>query len=230
MDGLGWAEQPGGFDPNPAWTPDAGFEVDTGLRELSRRLDELLISVEMLGVEGRWPGPAPEPAAAAEPAFERWEPPVPTWEEGHAYAVPPPPPAPVYGDWASPAPAAWEVPFDPPAEAWDDQVPSPPPAAPLIEVASLDAGPFADLIELRHFEEDLGELGRVRDVRVRRFGHQRASIEVAVSSAPLLENELALLDREMSIGATPDGDVVVELVPPAPADGDDAIPAQGEDA
>jgi hypothetical protein len=242
MDGRGWAVQPGGFDPNTERTADAGHALDTGLRELSRRLDELMVSVEMLGAHGRWDRPAQPP-----------QPPPPAQYEYQ----PPPPPAPVYGGWANPyehaepswrtwepepgylptpiEPAAWEQPFEAPAPAWAPavHVASPPPA-PLIEVANLDAGPFADLVELRHFEDDLGQLARVRDVRVRRFGNHRASIEVAVSSAPLLEHELHLLGREMSIGATPEGEVVVELVPEVAAEDDEAaavanaFPAEGD--
>ena len=189
MDGRGWAVQPSGMDPNAAPTADAGHALDTGLRELSRRLDELMVSVEMLGAHGRWN----QPAQPAQP------PPPPQYE--YSYAPPPPPaPAPVYGGWANPyehaepghhlptaiEPAAWEQPFEAPTPEWSPAIPAETPAAPMIEVANLDAGPFADLIELRHFEDDLSELARVRDVRVRRFGHRRASIDVAVSSAPQL--------------------------------------------
>ena len=192
MDGRGWAEQPGGFEPNGEWTADAGDALDTGLRELSRRLDELMVSVERLGAEGHWIQPTQPAAHEPEPLVASWG----------TYA----PPAPI-------EPAAWEQPFEPPPQSWAPEIMPTSTSMPLIEVATLDAGPFVDLIELRHFEEDLGELARVRDVRVRRFGHHRANIEVAVSSAPLLEHELQLLGREMSVGATPEGEVVVELVP-----------------
>lgn len=249
MDGRGWAEHPGGFQPNGEWTADAGDALDVGLRELSQRLDQLLVSVEMLGAEAHWPASAqPEPAfQQPEPQLvhHQYEPPALSWD---AYADPPPP-APVYGGWANPygqdpptwrtwepepgylptpiEPAAWEQPFEPPSPAWAPEVARAPAPMPLIEIARLDAGPFADLIELRHFEEDLGELARVRDVRVRRYGHHRASIEVAVNSAPLLEHELQLLGREMSVGATPEGEVVVELVPQAqPAEVDDEEAAE----
>ncbi len=204
MDGQGWAAHPGGFEPNGHWAADAGQAVDVGLRELSQRLDRLLERVKMLGAEGHWSAPPqPEPTfrpPEPQPALYQREPPVLSWE---GYVDPPPPPAPVYGGWANAH-------------------------VPLIEVATADVGPFADLVELRHFEEALSELAHVRDVRVRRFGHHRASIEVAISSAPLLSRELALLGREMAVGVTPEGELVVELVPRTVPATDHAATGDGE--
>ena len=75
----------------------------------------------------------------------------------------------------------------------------------------MDAGPFADLIELRHFEEDLASLAAVRDVRVRRFGQGRATIEVGMTGTYDLSRELPGIGRGMQVVRGPDGEVVVEL-------------------
>lgn len=239
MAGRGWSAQPGGFDPLADRAADSGYAVDAGLHELSQRIDQLLISVEMLGSEGRWNYPA-----------------EPVMEPAHHYPTtryPPTPPEPSRNSYVYdagymprlPEPAPWEQPFEPSPEPWRaherayapplpiEPYQPPPPAngsakeratstIPLIEITTLDAGSFADLIELRHFEEDLSALARVRDVRVRRFGRGRASIEIAVSSATLLADELHLLAREMTIGTTPEAaELVVELVPLPPPEPDD---------
>ncbi len=57
-------------------------------------------------------------------------------------------------------------------------------------IAILDIGPFADLIELRHFEEAVARLEAVRDVRVRRFGHGRAIIELGLAGPYAIGREL----------------------------------------
>ena len=78
-------------------------------------------------------------------------------------------------------------------------------------VALVDAGPFADLIELRHFEEDLASLAAVRDVRVRRFAQGRATIEVGMTGSYDLGRELPGLARGMQVAHGPDGEFIVEL-------------------
>jgi hypothetical protein len=80
-------------------------------------------------------------------------------------------------------------------------------------VALVDAGPFDDLIQLRHFEDELESLTAVRDVRVRRFGHGRASIEVGMTGPYSLGRELFRLGREMSVTDGAEGDLVVDLAP-----------------
>ena len=79
----------------------------------------------------------------------------------------------------------------------------------------MDAGPFEDLIELRHFEDDLASLTAVRDVRVRRFGHGRASIEVGMAGPYALSRELYRLGRQMSVTDGAAGDLIIELEQPS---------------
>lgn len=126
----------------------------------------------------------------------------------------PPPPAPI--------PAV--APTEPTAE-----VPAPEPAFPLTPpppatsngegasavsatVAQVDAGPFENLIDLRHFEEQLAQLAVVRDVRVRRYGHGRAEIQLGVSGRYGLATELQQhIDRHLTVAEGADGRITVEL-------------------
>ncbi len=91
----------------------------------------------------------------------------------------------------------------------------------------MDAGPFADLVELRHFEDDLVGLAAVEEVRVRRFGRGRAAIEVGMTGPYDLGLELPRLGLPMDLGYGPDGELVVEFAPPVddPAGAD--LPAAG---
>jgi hypothetical protein len=75
----------------------------------------------------------------------------------------------------------------------------------------VDAGPINDLIELRRFEEDLTALPVVRDVRVRRFGKGRASIEVGLTGPYALERELGRLGGGITAEQGPEGELILEL-------------------
>ncbi|MCB0866589.1 MAG: hypothetical protein KDB58_12820 [Solirubrobacterales bacterium] len=96
-------------------------------------------------------------------------------------------------------------------------------------VALVDAGPFVDLIELRHFEDDLASLTAVRDVRVRRFGHGRASIEVGMTGPYALSRELYRLGRPMRVSDGDEGDLVIDLAP-APGEAEEATEEAQEPA
>lgn len=174
---------------------------------------------------------------------------------GDPYGPPPaadpygqPPAADPYGPPPQPPdPSAFDpVPGGPPAPgaapAWRQPEPeaAPPPiatnghsddhaevSARSTSVALVDAGPFDDLIQLRHFEDDLASLTAVRDVRVRRFGHGRASIEVGMSGPYTLSRELYRLGREMSVTEGVAGDLVIDLAPgpePQLAEGEEPPP------
>jgi len=193
-------------DPNDA-EPAAGegappaLPGEDNLTELRARLDELQETVRQLGSEDQ-----PAPRVESAPAHRPYEPPP-----------------------AAPEPEAGEP---PPGE--DDALTYPAPAATNghgtatvdpVEISALsstvaivDAGPFADLIELRHFEDDLASLPAVRDVRVRRFGQGRATIEVGMTGAHELGRELPRLDRAMEIANGPEGQFMIELEPPPAAE------------
>ena len=188
---------------------EIGQAVHVGLMDLQRRIGELQRSVETLAGEGRWTDPAAHPSHGA-PA--------------QAYAHQPPP-LPL-------VPAEWEQPFEPPP-SWDALPPvEPSPQAPVASadpafavverppagVTLLDAGRFADLIELRHFEEALAAAPGVHEVRVRRFGHGRARIEVGARARHELMAEIGRTHGPTEISERPDGEIVIEL-PAAKADG-----------
>jgi hypothetical protein len=98
----------------------------------------------------------------------------------------------------------------------------PPPGVTLI-----DAGPFADLIELRHFEEELAAVPGVYDVRVRRFGHGRARIEVGAGSTHELMAEVGRTHGPTEISERPGGEIVIDL---PIADGSDEAEGEPEKA
>jgi hypothetical protein len=54
----------------------------------------------------------------------------------------------------------------------------------------LDAGPFADFAELSAFERSLSRLPKVEDVYVRRFGNERAEIELTLAEERPLVHDL----------------------------------------
>jgi hypothetical protein len=54
----------------------------------------------------------------------------------------------------------------------------------------LDAGPFADFAELSAFERSLARLPKVEDVYVRRFGDERAEIELTLAEERPLVHDL----------------------------------------
>jgi hypothetical protein len=159
-----------------------GPDPDGDLSALQARLDELQETVRRLGSEE-----SPPPRVAATP----------------------PEPAPVATNGLSDAaPAATNGHSNGGAATAVDPTEI---SARSNTVALVDAGPFADLIELRHFEEDLARLAPVSEVRVRRFGHRRATIEVGMTAAHDLACELPAIPRPMRVEVAPDGEVIVEL-------------------
>jgi hypothetical protein len=169
----------------------AAPDPDQDLSALQARLDELQETVRQLGSEE-----SPPPRVAATP--------------------PAPPPAPVAANGGSNgAPAATNGHSEAAAEAPVDPAEI---SARSTTVALVDAGPFADLIELRHFEEDLARLGAVSEVRVRRFGQRRATIEVGMTGSHDLARELPAIPRPMRVEVAPEGDVIVELAAAEPGD------------
>lgn len=109
------------------------------------------------------------------------------------------------GSWSPDAPGGSEP--EPESEPEPGESSSEPATGPA-RLATLDVGPFADLLELRRFEERLAELSIIRGLRVRRVGHGRAEIVVAVSEPAHLTAELQRAGR---VEAAPDGRLRVEL-------------------
>ena len=99
-------------------------------------------------------------------------------------------------------------------------------------VSIVDAGPFADLIELRHFEEAVARLESVRDVHVRRFGHHRAKVEVGMAGPYAIGRELYRLGRPMLVEPGPDGEIVLDFtdVPTESPTTSSEQPASGAEA
>lgn len=213
-----------------------------GLGDLSARLGELQQRVELLGSQGIWSAPDPEapPAEYTEytygpgeygeqqpyevPRYGAPDPALGGYQQPPVHGYPHPQPAPIPGEEQ-----AYEVPPEEPVEApYEQPTPAfpPPPVATnghsqdhdevsarSTTVALVDAGPFDDLIELRHFEDELASLAAVRDVRVRRFGHGRASIEVGMTGPYALSRELYRLGRQMRVSDGEAGDLVIDLAP-----------------
>lgn len=122
----------------------------------------------------------------------------------------PPPPAPVA---YPPAPD----PASPPRHEDRSRQPiATPGTEPEPAVTEVDAGPFADLIELRHFEEALAALPATRGVLVRRYGRGRARIAVGASSHALTQ-ELHRLGRPLALTPGAGDGLRVELLPPVEA-------------
>jgi len=138
----------------------------------------------VLASEGVWPGhgtPASSDSAMPNPV------------EGSITApeAAPPPPLP-------PQPAEWEQPRDPepparpPTPATSEVAPAQGVEAAVIHV---EAGPLADLIEVRRLEEALAGLAGVGAVLLRRYGSRRARIDVRAPSARALAEEVAAIGR-----------------------------------
>ncbi len=167
------------------------------------------------------PPPGTDPYAPPEPA--PGQPPFqPAPEPETAYPPPPPPAPPPYEPYELPPPSAPAYTYQPPTPPPVPSEPAyqPAPAATngqgetetvAAHVAILDVGPFADLIELRHFEEAVGRLEIVRDVRVRRFGHGRAFVELALDGPYAVGRELYRLGRPMRVEPGPEGEIVVDF-------------------
>lgn len=235
-----------GDDPH-APRDDPGEEG--GLEQLQRRLDALQNSVEQLGGDPGYYAPPPPPGGYGEPA--------PAYAPPPAYVAPPvytPPPAapvaePPYTGYEHPAPPAEGQP--PAGEAPPAYEPQPAPAyaptpaptgangqststAAAIPTSEIAAGPFRNLIELRHFEEALAELEAIEDVHVRRFGQGWAEIEVGLDRPYRLADELRKIERGMNVGAGPEGVLTVEFTDVVIEDGEPAEPGpydatEGED-
>lgn len=101
----------------------------------------------------------------------------------------------------------------PAAPAPESPPPSPPPSSPppAADVAVVDAGPFADLIALRSFEEALMSLPGVQDLRVRRFSHRRAEIQLRLSGPISAERALMRLGYEVGVQQEAGGVIRVDL-------------------
>lgn len=178
-----------------------GPDGPEGIAGLQARLDELRDSVELLRTQGVWNrGPVPEPIPAPQPTVI-----LPPSYDAEPYPVAPPPAPP---ERSSPQTAQPQPPMPPP--------PIPAASGAATTVARVNAGPFADLIELRHFEDDLESLSAVEEVRVRRFGHGRADIEVGMTGPYDLALELPRLGLPMDLAAGADGELRIEFAPPAP--------------
>jgi hypothetical protein len=205
----------GGRDPS-THVAEIGQAVHIGLMDLQQRIGELQRSVDTLGAEGRWMavGPAPRQPFAPMPPVP---PPMPLapaeWEQAFEPPFTPTPPP----SWAAPPPA-------PPVPAPRQQAPQPPPGVTL-----LDVGPFADLIELRHFEEELAAVSGVHDVRVRRFGHGRARIEVGATPHELMA-AIGSTHAPAEISERAGGEIVVELPAAGEGEGADGEPEEAAEA
>lgn len=175
-------------------------------------------------------GPRPEPGGyppqQAPPPQAPQAPPLPPAHQAPGYGY-----QPAGEQFAPPEPAPQAYGYDPQGTPYESGPPVPevaaaPPVATnghsedpaevsarSTSVALVDAGPFDDLIQLRHFEDELASLTAVRDVRVRRFGHGRASIEVGLTGPYALSRELYRLGRQMSVSDGAAGDLIVDLAP-----------------
>lgn len=210
-------------DPQP---PDTAPERRSSLDDLRARLNQLQSSVERLGAEGdpTWVGrpehepPASEGSAHAPPRHDA----PPRAEEPPSYEPPAYEP-PLHEPYSyEPRPRRPEPPSPTPAP--------PSPAAPQPQLAIVEVGPIAGLVELRHFEDDLSALAAVRAVRLRRFGRRHAQIEVGLIGPDPLSREIRRLDRPMEVAVGPEGRLLIELQPRAgaglhPRDGDEGRPA-----
>lgn len=75
----------------------------------------------------------------------------------------------------------------------------------------IDAGPFADFAELSAFERSLARLPKVEDVYIRRFGDDRAEIELTLSEErPLIHDLNSHLPYRVAVTAD-DGRLQVEV-------------------
>ena len=187
-----------GPDETAAGAPSGSesLGVEPGLSDLRKRLEELQRSVELLGTEEHW-APAGETGAPSPGSS-----PAPAWTPSRAT----PRPATEWEQLEPQAAAAAVATNGHTAEAGAISARSIP--------VAMDAGPFSGLIELRHFEDQLAALGAVRGVRVRRFSHGRAKIEVAVSAPSLLTRELQSLDHSLEVSYEEGEEIRLDIAPP----------------
>lgn len=86
------------------------------------------------------------------------------------------------------------------------------PAALFPRRVELDAGPFADFAELAAFERSLTRLPKVEDVHIRRFGEERADIELTLTDeTPLVHDLLAHLPYAMEVRPEDEARLLVEV-------------------
>lgn len=217
--------------PGPPDRPIDDPEAGGGISELQARLNELQRSVELLGTQGVWAShgsdsipnphppqpptttPQPPPAATRYRSDPQVAPPVesPVAPHDPAPQMPPPVPAPISAS-------------APPAATNGHAEEEPGISGPEASVAMVDAGPFADLVELRHFEDDLSSLAAVHDVRVRRYGQGRAMIEVGMAGPYELARELPRLGLPMDVAPAGDDELIIEFAP-LPEHGPETEPA-----
>lgn len=174
----------------------------SSMGDLRARIEQLQRSVEQLSSGSDWSAPPepepPAPAPVQSPPYVPSEPPASPEPEMAPAAVPPPEVPPPTADAA---PAATPMPPAPNGHV----------SAPADTV--VEAGPFADLIDLHRFEDSLAALEGVADVRVRRFGHRMATIDVAMTGNSELAPELPRLNRPMQLARGAGGELVIELEP-----------------
>lgn len=203
--------------------PGAPGEGDDLVGRLRGLLDEL---------KGITPGPGSAASGAGPAGPATSGAPAPAPAPGAPSPTPPPPVTPEPPAPQGPPPAA--APPIPTPEPPDPHAPQgpPPPSEPVANVAVIDAGPFADLIALRSFEESLMSLPGIQDLRVRRFRQERAEIQLLLAGAVPVERELARLGHGIEIQPGTEGVMRVELprqAGPQPAHGraGDEPPAEG---
>lgn len=212
------------------------------LDALRSRLAALHGNVDRLGREAdtepveqpQQPLPPQAPEASAYPEEQTYPaspaPPVPPIAEQppayDPYAQPPAPPAPAEQYAYADEPVVPEVYAPAPAATNGQGEHEAGVAAVAAHVTVLDVGPFADLIELRHFEEAVSRLEVVRDVRVRRFGHGRAVVELGLGGPYSVGRELYRLGRPMRVEPGAAGELIVDFtdIPEEPAEADTEAP------
>ena len=201
------------------------------------RLDALQARVELLGTEGSRPPappPPPQPPIVSYPEPEYEPPPesYPTYEPEPVadYGAPEFGPGP--GHEQQPRPwsedayalglgqsthAPYHFPPQPPLDYAPTTDPYPQPAQAVLGAAGavefLDVGPFSGLVELREFEDAIAAIESVRDVRVRRFGHRRAQLDVWTAGPNALSRELWRLGRPLSFKPGFEGQLIIEFAP-----------------
>lgn len=75
----------------------------------------------------------------------------------------------------------------------------------------VDVGPFEDLLTMTAFEEQLSALPSMADVRVRRFGHGRAEIELETVGLVPVAREMLRIAPDAQASVAEDGTLTVQL-------------------
>jgi hypothetical protein len=116
------------------------------------------------------------------------------------------PPYPLPGEQAYPPAPAY------PADGAYTQAPYAPEGSDAAGTFSrVDVGPFEDLLAMTAFEEQLSALPSMADVRVRRFGHGRAEIELETTGVVPVAREVLRVAPEAQTEVAEDGTLRVEL-------------------